>query len=432
MPLGHWTPDDLVVLREEVEAGGTWQEIAERVHSRLPHQSRIPQTIMSKARRVGYKRAKVGFRPKPEQQAESELDLARGEGIVRFYAPKGADTATYIRRAEEGLPRGWEVYHVSAWPQQSKNDGVLMLHAAKVRRKPDAPRWDALERLVSRLIDSGAGPRIRRPRTPSSGCLLVLGLYDHHFGCYAWGRETGADYDLQTAHRLYLEAVTELLEKAKPHGVARICLPVGQDFFHLNDPSNATPQNRNALDVDSRYAKVMEVGEAAFVCAVELCAAVAPVVVPWVPGNHDPEASYALARITRAWFRQTKHVEVDAEPAIRKRIRHGINLIGIAHGDQPKQTAKWPLLMAQEWPKDWAATQYREWLLGHLHTRGETHFLPLESHGGVIVRRLPNLSAPDAWHYSMGYIGNRRAADGYLYHEADGYVGSVVANVREP
>ena len=45
MPGPRWTDADLAVLREEAEAGGTWDEVASRVHARLPHISANQRTV---------------------------------------------------------------------------------------------------------------------------------------------------------------------------------------------------------------------------------------------------------------------------------------------------------------------------------------------------------------------------------------------------
>jgi hypothetical protein len=66
-----------------------------------------------------------------------------------------------------------------------------------------------------------------------------------------------------------------------------------------------------------------------------------------VPGNHDPQTSYFLAKVLEAWFKNAKDVEINTEPKPRKYFLYGVNLIGFAHGDD-EPLRDLPSLMANE------------------------------------------------------------------------------------
>jgi hypothetical protein len=259
--------------------------------------------------------------------------------------------------------------------------------------------------------------------------LLELALYDHHFGMLAWKRETGSDYDLRYAEYLYLEAVKGLLARARGYEIDEILLPVGQDFFHVNDQSERTPKNKNDLDVDGRLAKVFEAGYSAVVQAVQFARMVAPVTIKWVPGNHDPQTSYYLCQCLRAYYRNEDQVSVDVEPSPRKYHRYGVNLLGLTHADtEPEQEL--PNIMASECRDQWPYVLHCEWHTGHRHSRKEIRYLGAQTIGDMVVRRLPSLSARDYWHFSKGYQ-SERAAEGYLFNKQNGYAGHVAISARE-
>lgn len=284
------------------------------------------------------------------------------------------------------------------------------------RMKGYAPKYEASK--VLRIAPSG------------NEVLAVMDLVDVHFGKLAWAAETGQNYDLKIADRVYREAVSDLIGRASGFRVEEFLLPLGSDFLHVDNLGGTTTAG-TPQDVDGRLAKILETAEQAVIWAVEAMAQWSDSVrVVWVPGNHDRLMSYCLARTVAAWFRSHPGVSVDVAPTTRKYHRYHATLIGLTHGDCEKP-AQLPIIMATERPGDWAQTTCREWHAGHYHKSKRVDSVGLDTHGGVPVRTLRSLSAVDAWHYRSGFVGSQRAAEMYLYDHS-GYVGHFVANVREP
>jgi len=220
-----------------------------------------------------------------------------------------------------------------------------------------------------------------------------------------------------------------LLDRVAGWDVSRILVPVGNDFFNVDNWAGTTARG-TPQDSDGPFARVFEAGCAAMVAAVERCLAVAPVDLLWIPGNHDPSTSFYLTRFLDAWFRASGDVTVDRDHRPRKYIRHGCCLLGFTHGDQENHRDL-PAIMAAEVPDLWAATTWREIHLGHYHRARQTVHRTTDEFGGVRVRVLPSLSGTDSWHYRKGYVSNKRAAECYLWHESEGYAGHLSANVQE-
>jgi hypothetical protein len=290
------------------------------------------------------------------------------------------------------------------------------------------PAVSAMDAIAARL--EARAPKKWPPlhrRAPTDPHLLEIDLFDVHFGKLCWGKEVGEDYDLEIAESLYREAVTDLLAKASAFEIEEIVLPIGNDFFHIDNHANTTTAG-TPQDTDGRIEKILEAGQLAVVWAVEYLLAVAPVRVVWVPGNHDRLTSYCLAQTIRAYFRNCPDVQVDVSPSPRKRVRYGVNLIAYTHGDGEKPESL-PAIMAQEWPEDWAATTTREWRLGHRHTQAKRETLPVATSNGVTMRWLGSMCPPDSWHARRGYVGNRRVAEAYLMSKERGYTGHFNYNV---
>lgn len=272
-------------------------------------------------------------------------------------------------------------------------------------------------------------PKItRRIPVNTNKYLGVLGLFDAHFGKLCWANETGKSYDLKKAELIFSNAVDDLISESLGRNIAQWLLPIGNDFYHIDNSRNTTYQG-TPQDTDGRYAKIIETGEMAVVRAIERLLVVAPVKVIWVPGNHDPTTSLHLARMTAAWFRLSKDVCVDHSPNPRKYYQWGKTLLGFTHGNEEKKEIL-PSLMATEYPNGWAETICREWLCGHEHRERTWITKSTDTHQGTTVRVLRSLAGTDSWHHRKGFVNTTQSAEVYWYHNDTGYAGHAVVPSR--
>lgn len=268
-------------------------------------------------------------------------------------------------------------------------------------REDDAARELMLREALAALTEDvrGLAPAVDAPKLSAADILVVYPMGDPHFGMYSWAKETGADFDLAIAKRLTLGAVDRLLESA-PAADVGVILPLG-DVFHADDQTNATPKHRNQLDMDGRFAKVLQVGIQTYrhiiLRALEKHARV---VVRFVGGNHDPHAIWALALSIAAYFDNEPRVEVDLSPAEFWFFRFGAVLIGSTHGDKTK-TEQLLGVMATDRAEDWGQTKHRYWYTGHVH-HSKVVELP-----GVLCESFRTLAARDAWSAGHGYRAGR-------------------------
>jgi len=277
----------------------------------------------------------------------------------------------------------------------------------------------ALERLVERVKPA---PAVKPPKPTGGDRMVEVALYDMHFGLLAWHAETGEDYDVSIAAELLADATCQILARTRALAPEYFLIPIGNDLFHVNDPTNVTPQNQNRLDVDTRLARLIETVEHALEAMTEAFARVAPVKLLWVPGNHDPQTSYWLLRVLAARYRDDKRVDVDTSPKPRKIHLYGRNLIGFMHGcdiafGKEKALAG---LLADEAADVWAPDQYREIHRGHTHKKNELWFWGAETYGSVVVRTIPSLVGTDYWHFSKGFTGGPKLAQYFVWNKSYG------------
>jgi hypothetical protein len=277
------------------------------------------------------------------------------------------------------------------------------------RLKPEADFLETVANELCKIVDGKSPVLPVPPRPVISDFMLEIPLFDVHFGKYAWSEETGTDFDLKLCEALTVGTVSRMVAEAGEFGSA--LLVIGGDFLHADTRDAVTPKGKNLLDVDSRYFKVWEVAtQALHKCIALLSSKCNNVKIVVIPGNHDFESMFHLMRFLTAFYHTQPQIEVINNPRTRQYVHWGINLIGIAHGDVMKMK-DFPSLMALEMPGAWAETTERTWHLGHLHKQMS------DTRHGVLVEHLESLTATDAWHYQMGFVGSPRRISGFMWHK---------------
>jgi len=293
-------------------------------------------------------------------------------------------------------------------------DGKPKLQWVKSTADAEA-REVAMREFVRYLAEDvrGISPLTPAPERANDDLLAIYAIGDPHFGMYSWAEETGDDFDLDTAERLTRGAIDRLVSSAPP--AAKALLLQAGDMFHADDSKNQTPGHGYALDVDTRYAKVMQVGLRAMVHAIRRLLEKHAEVEAWMlPGNHDPHSSFALALCLSAFFENEPRVKIDLGAGLYKFTLHGKVLIGAHHGHGAK-VADLPLLMAVDRAKEWGQSDHRYVYIGHIHHDTVKEVM------GVRVESLRTLAGKDAWHAGKGYRAGRDMRL-IVHHKAHGEV----------
>lgn len=328
----------------------------------------------------------------------------------------------------------WEIvqWKANKWDTAAKDDTTqklvtrpLFQVTATMKRRTNVLQARRAIELLMADAKRDVKPRPTPKRiAPDGEHLLEISIPDLHIGKLAWHQETmGADYDHKIAIRLYRDALDTLIARTAAFRFARIVLPVGNDFFH-SDTKAGTTTGGTPLDTDSRFQKTYVAGRKLMVDAIERLRQIAPVTVVMVPGNHDSLTTFTLGDSLECWYHATPDVEVLNQPTPRKYLQHGRVMILWTHGDKGKRD-NLPLLMATERPEMFGATKYREAHVGHLHQ------LQVKEMMGVRVRISPALCPPDAWHSEYHFVGNQRAAEGFVWHPTEGLVSIATYTVQD-
>lgn len=259
--------------------------------------------------------------------------------------------------------------------------------------------------------------------TTEDDLLSVYPIADQHLGLLAWGRETGEAYDIKIGAGRLRECTQRLVAQS-PASTSALILNLG-DWQHTDDGRNVTPGHGNALDVDSRYFKIVEAGVDLMVDIIELALQKhAKVLVRNLPGNHDPHAHVALTMGLRGHYRNHPRVEIIVEPSDFFYYRFGKVLIGATHGHKLRPP-KMVMDMAVTRRDDWAAADYRYFYFGHIH-----HETALET-GDVRCESFQTVASKDAYASSHGYTAGRSLTS-ITHHKRDGEIGRHRVNIPPP
>lgn len=300
---------------------------------------------------------------------------------------------------------GWakpapEGYHVKGTTTLYDEDGRQRLQWVKTNKDAEgrAAQWRALAEELAQEVE-GKAEAVPVGYDYDQDTLTVYPMGDPHIGLYSWHQETGQDFDCEIAQANLVHA-TQRLSAGAPLSNTGLIVNLG-DFFHSDTQDNRTARSGHALDVDTRWARVLRVG----VNALRACVSAAlrrhkTVHVVNVIGNHDDHSAVALSLILEGYYSNEPRVVIDDAVSAYRRFRFGSVLLGMTHGhnSKPEDLAS---IMATEWPEEWGATRHRYWLTGHIHTR------KVWECRGAMVESFRTLAARDAWTASMGYSAGR-------------------------
>tara|TARA_R110002020_G_scaffold37353_2_gene112830 strand:- start:873 stop:2012 length:1140 start_codon:yes stop_codon:yes gene_type:complete len=238
----------------------------------------------------------------------------------------------------------------------------------------------------------------KAPKVKTKDLLACICIGDAHLGMLSWEEKAKEDFNLKIGCKDLTDAADRIIE-AIPATEEILIAQLG-DCFHVDDSLNQTPQNKNPLDADSRFSKIIQSGIYVLRHFIEKALTKHKIVrVRNVAGNHDPHSHVALSCALATFYESNKRVIIEDSPRAMYYYRFGKNLIGITHGHMPKPD-KLPSVMAVDCP-EWAECEFKYCWHGHIHTKRSFEAM------NVIVESFRTLAPGDAWTVDSGYRAGR-------------------------
>ena len=316
------------------------------------------------------------------------IHAAERVAALRGYSPAHDMTKT--------VPDGFKVKGVSTY-----YDDEGKVRGQWVKSNADEARREAILRdaVASLMEDTPRLAPLPAPLHVAESLCNVFTLTDTHVGAYAWGKETGADWDLSIAEQVVIGAVEHLVSACPMAGTA-VVAQLG-DFLHQDGLAAVTPTSGHNLDSDSRFSKVVQVAVRILRRVIDLALQRHKrVVVLMAEGNHDIASSVWLRHMFSLLYECEPRVTVIDSELPYYVHQHGRTMLGWHHGHL-KKPEQLPLLFAAQFPKVWGETTRRYVHCGHMHHKHE------KEHSGVTVIQHPTIAARDAYAARGGYMADR-------------------------
>lgn len=319
---------------------------------------------------------------------------SHGEAVRRARVARGEAESIPL----DATPPGHYVKGVSTFVDGEGRTRGQWIKTARLHETPE----EVLARLVRELpehvpIRHGTVPGPAEPL--ESDLLAVYPMGDPHIGLLSWAPETGEDFDLEIARRIFCSAIDDLTGRG-PRARTGLVINLG-DFYHADNLEARTARSGHALDVDGRWPKVLRVGLEIMIHTIDRALGAHETVhVINAIGNHDDHSSMFLSVALQTYYRNEPRVFVDVSPSGFHYYKFGRCLIGVTHGHMVKGDSL-EAIMASDRPREWGDTDHRFWYCGHVHHTSRKELR------GCTVETFRTLAAKDAWHAAKGYRSGR-------------------------
>ena len=268
-----------------------------------------------------------------------------------------------------------------------------------------------VEGIKAGLVDLPKSKPVEAPKGLNDDLCTYYPIVDHHLGLLTWGEEVGEDWDTSISSARLYQAMSEL-SHAAPASRRAVVLNMG-DFTHQNDQTNATPQSKHQLDVDSRHFKIMRAAVSLAKQCIELAKAKHETVIyRGLRGNHDEAAHIAVTLALAEFYSNDDRVEVEVSPSDFYADEFGCNMILAHHGDKAKPD-RLVMFAADEYAEIWGRTKFRFCWTGHIHHKSA------KDTGGMLFESFRTLAPRDAYAHSHAY-SSRQSMTAITLHRHEG------------
>jgi hypothetical protein len=318
------------------------------------------------------------------------------------------------RAAAEPLPEGHVISGVS---RLMDSEGRTVLEWVKTKQdalQTQAAQQAAFEALRDELPRAEPEPAPGHAHNPD--LLSQYTLTDLHLGMLAWHEETGADYDIKIAERLFLDWFGAAVAMA-PNSKRAVFAQLG-DFLHYDSKIPVTPAHRNIVDTDSRHQKMIRVGIRMKRHAIRLLLAKHEHVTLIVAdANHDESGGDWMREMFAAFYDHEPRLTVDTTAGSYYAVEHGDVALFYHHGHKrkPKEVDR---TFAGRYRQLYGNTKFAYAHTGHEHHDGlfSSQLMKTEQH--------ETLASPDAYAANKGYLAGR-SSKVITYHKNYGEVSRI-------
>lgn len=314
------------------------------------------------------------------------------------------------RDVSKFVPDGYAVKGTSTLVDKSGNIAMQWVKTDQDRVRQFEIMQEAIKSLCENI------PQLEPVSGPEITVKPLLNLYtisDFHLGMMACAEESGSDFDVKIAEKLFNDWFTYALKHAPDAHIGVISI-LG-DFLHYDGLKPITPAHGHVLDADTRYFKMINIAMRTMRRAIDMCLKKHQLVkIVISSGNHDESSTLWLQASLNAMYECEPRITVDMSPDVFKMVRHGETMLCFHHGHKVRFDSI-ESVMVSRFRKDFGETKYAYAHVGHLH-----HQKIVESRN-FIVEQHRTIASPDQYASSGGWFSGR-SANVITYHSKYGEV----------
>ena len=354
-------------------------------------------------------------------KAAKALGIGR-RSVDRSVVQVKAEAARRLYSPEHSLPAGGPVGFYGKRISQHLDKNGEVDHQWNIFEADKQKQFEMMVQAMESIADDLKPIKpAKPPKHSDADRMVVYPMGDPHIGMYSWAKEAGENFDVNIA-RHNLHGAMSYLADNTPSTDTALILNLG-DFFHADNKSNTTTSG-TPVDVDGRFAQVLELGLLAMIDVIDIARNKHKrVIVHNTIGNHDTHLAPMLAIALKAWFRDEPRVEIRDTAAIHHYEQFGKVLIGVTHGHTIKKGASGlDAVMATDRPVMWGESTKRYWYTGHIHSTNRAELT------GCTWESFRNLPPNDAWHQGQGYRSGRDMV-AIVHHKEHGEVARATCDI---
>lgn len=339
---------------------------------------------------------------------ERALKAVRDRAAKQGYAPQHDMVHT--------APDGFGVRGVSTLYTHGEDGQKVAAQWVKTSRDHERQQEIMQVAIEAMAADIPRAVPVKPPQRTVDNLLNLYVITDYHLGMYAWGEETGADWDADIAERLLLQWFASAI-KAAPDAHTAIFGQLG-DFLHWDGIEAVTPSSGHVVDADTRYPRLVDIAIKVTRQIVQmLLEKHQHVHIIIAEGNHDISSSVWLRKMTAALYEDEQRVTVDDSADPYYAYEHGKTAVFFHHGHKRKPN-NIDSVFAAKFRPIFGRTAHAYAHMGHMHHdwKLETNLMTVEQHR--------TLASPDAYASRGGWL-SARSASVITYDKEHGEVGRI-------
>lgn len=293
----------------------------------------------------------------------------------------------------------WEITQIlsNIWGNASQPNYQLKVSAKKTYLKS---LDKAIELIDSKFSTKTELPTLTLTKHDKESYMAEIMIPDLHFGQHSYRNK--ASHEALLAN--YLKCIDYFVTILSTQPIDKILLVIGNDFFNSSSMRGETINGTKQKE-EANWEKTFTDGVSMLKYTIDsfYLTFQVPIEVITILANHDFESSFYASKILEAYYHDHIHITIDSSRNPYKFSLYGKTLIGFNHGKDIKYD-KLPMLMANNSP-DWSNSTYREWHLGHIHTKNT--FVQDYDVNSVKIKVFPTISPNSDWAENKGYMSNK-------------------------